>query len=259
MCGGCGRVVGQDWLAPAIPSRTDRDRAASTVSRLVEATRLRVCSAAAGFTVHHPTGRVVVAPTLSAVWAEVLRSGRVELGPPPSSAGCGPGAPPVVPHGQLVLLLADSSDLVARRWAPERVVRVGEGTSLVDVLSEGRASRVLAWARRDRAAALLATAMDAAVRLRVTTTAVMREGDGPAWATDVGQLDDRSWCATLAGEPETIEDRPGLGLPEAAAWVAGLLAVGRLAGSRLTVRVAQGSAVIDAAHGYGLAVRPTAD
>lgn len=254
MCGGCSREGPADWLSPAVPSRAARKVAARTVSELVAVTRLQVRDSASGFTVHRPTGKVIVAATLSAVWDEVARGASLRLDEPTYSTA-GAALPPRVPATRLVLLVAPSPHHLAAEWAPDRVLRLGE-TPLGGVLSSGQFERVLAWTPHDPSALAAVTAPD--VRLRARLVAVLREGVGPRWASDVEVIGEAETRAELAGRPSATVDRPGLTVPQAAAWAGGMVATGRTAGRRLSLCVADGHVIIDAADGTGLSVRPAA-
>lgn len=255
MCGGCSRENDRDWLSPAVPTRATREVAARTVSELVAPARLTVRAAASGFSVLRPTGRVTVAPTLSAVWAEVLATGaELELAEPAAS----PSAPPLLPHvpsTELVLLLGSCPERIASAWAAETVVDLGTG-SLEDALDAGTGTRVLAWSGPEAAHAALASVTASRARLRGTLVAAVREGRGPAWACDLAGSDTAELTAVLAGRSSASLQRPQLSAPAAAAWVGGLVATGRTAGRRLTLHVADDLVTIDAADGTGLAVRP---
>lgn len=255
MCGGCSREGPADWLTPAVSSRAAREVAARTVSELGAPTRIQVRASASGFTVHRPTGKVIVATTLSAVWDEMARGADLRLDEPTYSPA---GAPhvPHVPATRLVLLLAPSPDRLAAEWAPDAVLRLCE-TSLGDLLSSAQFERVLAWTPGDASAALTAVARPD-VRLRARLVAVLREGEGPHWASDVAALGEAETRAELAGRPSGTVDRADLSAPQAAAWAGGLVATGRTAGSRLSLCVANGRVVMDAADGTGLSVRPAA-
>ncbi|MDQ3028821.1 MAG: hypothetical protein M3R09_02045 [Actinomycetota bacterium] len=225
------------------------------MSELAATTRLQVRAEASGFTVHRPTGKVTLAATLSAVWDEVACGADLRLDDPPHPT---PGAllHPRVPATQLVLLLASSPDRLAAEWAPDRVLRLGK-TSVGGVLSSGQFERVLVWTPRDAPAALAAvTAPD--VRLRARVVAVLHEGAGPHWASDLATLGQAETRAELAGRPSGTIDRPTMTVPQAAAWASGLIATGRTARSRLSLCVADGQVVVDAADGTGLSIRPAA-
>ena len=255
MCGGCSREGPTDWLTPAVSSRAAREVAARTVSELAAATRIQVRASASGFTVHRPTGKVIVATTLSAVWDEVARGADLRLDEP-THPTAGAALLPRVPATRLVLLVAPSPYRLAAEWAPDRVLRLGE-TPVGGVLSSGQFERVLAWTPRDASAALAAvTAPD--VRLRARLVAVLREGAGPHWASDVEAIGEAKTRAELAGRPSGTVDRPAMTMPQAAAWSGGMVATGRTAGRRLSLCVADGHVVMDAADGTGLSVRPAA-
>lgn len=255
MCGACSRDGLRDWLTPAVPTRTARELAARTVTELVVATRLRVRASDSGFAVHHPTGKVVLAPHLTAVWDEVIRTGPIHVDSPvhPDRAEA-LSVLPLVPATRLVLLIGDSPERTAQAWRPDRVLRIGE-ESLGDLLSAHQLGRVLAWTP-DSASCALAAVTAPEVRLRATLVAALRDGAGPAWTCNLDGHGDQALRAILQGRASGTIDRPDLSGPRAAAWTAGLLATGGTAGRRLTLSVANHTVVIDAADGTGLAVRP---
>ncbi|WFR72574.1 hypothetical protein P9209_00820 [Prescottella defluvii] len=74
MCGGCpGGRVG-DWLELVVRSRTQRE----VVARIADSRSARVRATANGWTASTPTGRTIVADSLTAMWAAVESLGAPE-------------------------------------------------------------------------------------------------------------------------------------------------------------------------------------
>ncbi len=265
MCGACARPAAGDWLSPAVVTRTERAVAARTVTSLVHRTGTTVRAEAQGYSVRRPTGRVVLAPGLVAVWSQVHGSAPVPMDLPGSDAAFATaGLPPPVVGALLVLLLADSPATVASLWSPDVVAPAADASALAGLLAATPVTaehrpRVLVWAPPAAAVAALAAVTDPAVRLRGTVVALVRCGDGPAWADDLGPdlaLADRCCLdAVLGGVPSGVEWLPHVSVPAAAAWVAGRVADGSTAGRRLTVVAGRDAVLFDAAHGRGLVVR----
>jgi hypothetical protein len=262
MCGGCGRTEIGDWLTPAVRSIGTRELASRVINQLSGGS-VRVAAISAGFVVRYLTGRTVVAPTLSAVWAEVLRQGRVRFDEPPRpSIPVGSSKKPVAPElpaGHLAVAVADPSASCRRLatvWPASEVLMFGPSTGLDDIVTAASTRRLLVCVRPDDVAILLSLVTQPAVRLRTTVTALVHDGQGPAWATDVTGLGDAQLRATLDGWSAAAEVYHNMSLSEAAAWVEGLRKSGTTRGRRVTLNVDAGQWVIDVADGHGLAVRP---
>jgi hypothetical protein len=263
MCGGCGRAGIGDWLTPAVASRSAREIAARSINRLNRSAPAQVHAGASGFMVRYPTGRSVIAPTLTAVWDDLLRHGPVTLGQPRASSS--PASAPVetasvtpeVPAGRLAIALTRRPDRLAEIWGATRVLAVHSHINGDHLTQTAEGPRVLTWARPEDAGTVLTSIAHSGVRLRTTVSAILHDGEGPPWATDVSGIEDTAWlCEILDGYTPTTATLPEMTLPEAAAWASGLVQTGATSGQRLTLSVAHGQAIIDAADGHGLSVRP---
>jgi hypothetical protein len=261
MCGGCGRADIGDWLAPAVSSAKARELAACAVNRLTAGTP-RVVAAGSGFSARFPTGRTAVVPTLTALWREVLRHATVTLPEPPSPpVSTAPQVPmvPEAPSGRLAVLVADraaTADRLAGKWGATTVMWCGTKTSLDDLIGLASTPRLLLAVRAQDLDACLALATHPVVRLRTTVSAVVHDGTGPDWATDMRTVACVELPAVLEGSSPAAEAHDDLRLPEAAAWLGGLVESGGTEGRRVTWAVEGGNWVLDAAEGRGLAVRP---
>ncbi len=264
MCGGCGRRDPGDWLGQALGSLHARAVAARAVTDLLGRRRGQVEAHASGFVVRRPTGRATMASTLDAVWTEALRLGRVTLPEAPLADGDLPprGTPqpghsePGGPRaGDLALAVTDDPSGLARLWDADRVIGLGSQESLVAAISQAQTRRTLVWAAAARADEALRAVCVPMLRLRATVTAVVRDGEGPAWATDLSGLDEAARRTALAGARGDLAPVPGLSVAGASAWISGIVATGATRGRRVSVCAGDGT-VLDAAHGHGLAVRP---
>ena len=74
MCGGCPGAKAGDWLSPVIRTHTQRE----AVARLVGSAAARVRSTPSGWTVASPTGRTIVAATMTELWSGLLSCGQPE-------------------------------------------------------------------------------------------------------------------------------------------------------------------------------------
>jgi hypothetical protein len=261
MCGGCGRSEIGDWLAPAVSSRQAREFAARTANKLT-AGAPRVVAASSGFSVRFPTGRTAVVPTLTALWREVLRHRAVTLPEPPAppvSTAPLVSMAPEVPSGRLAVLVADRTETVDRlapKWGATTVIWCRTTTSLDELVAVASTPRLLLAVRAHDLDGCLALVTHPIVRLRTTVSALLHDGTGPAWASDVRAVDSVALPAILDGWSPAAEAHDDLRLPEAAAWLGGLVESGGTGGRRVTWAVEGGNWVLDAAAGRGLAVRP---
>ena len=270
MCGGCGRREAVDWLGPALSPRRTRQTAAGAVTALLGDGRGRVDAVDAGYVVRGATGRSVVAATLDAVWAAVLRGGDVAVPDrPPSPATtrdpahdpcpdlCPDLEAPSVHAGAVVLAVCEDPTDLSRAWGADRVLAGSTPEVVAEALGGAPVPRTLVWAS-PRTPGVAESALDAVatplLRLRTTITAVVRDGEGPSWATDLHTLDRQARRRYLDGRRDDLAPVPGLDVGVAAAWLSGLVAVGATAGRAVGVRTADGR-VLEAVHGRGVALR----